>query len=266
MAYEKDESHQHRLLNTAFELNLSMPTNDLIANAIFYDKDCNEIQSKNNLSFLSLIESYIDRLVRQSELDYKKDNYFNGSPDCSCDYDCECNLNIFVMSAFKNIARQFNLDVDTNETLVNTALASYTTEEQQRLLSCNIPEVLRIIMYKSLSCLSYELGFYYVSCKHHEVAILIYGGAISDVSFDEVSYVEAVASNIGRKAAGVRWSKHNQTRPEKKKQYLQIMDEQNFTTFAETATYIKQHIETGKKPSYRTIELWLSQASKDDFS
>ena len=60
-------------------------------------------------------------------------------------------------------------------------------------------------------------------------------------------------------------SKHNQTRPEKKKQYLQIMDEQNFTTFAETAEYIKQNIETDKKPSYDTIKRWLSQASKGDF-
>ena len=43
------------------------------------------------------------------------------------------------------------------------------------------------------------------------------------------------------------------------------MDEQNFTTFAETAEYIKQNIETDKKPSYETIKRWLSQASKGDF-
>lgn len=266
MSYKQNEARQHKLLNTAFELNLSMPSNDLIANAIFYDKDCSESQSKNNLSFLSQIESYIDHLVRQTELDYKKDNDFSGSPDCGCDYDCECSLNVFVMSAFKNIARQFNLDVEKNETLVNTVLAGYTIEEQQRLLSCNIPEVLKIVMYKSLSYLSYELGFYHVSCKHHEVAILMYGGVIANVSFDEVSYIEAAASNIGKKAAEVRWSKHNQTRPEKKKQYLEIMDQENFTTFAETAEYIKQNIETDKKPSYDTIKRWLSQASKGDFS
>jgi transposase len=61
-------------------------------------------------------------------------------------------------------------------------------------------------------------------------------------------------------------SKHNKTRPEKKKQYLEIMDQQNLTTFAATAEYIKQNIETDKKPSYDTIKRWLSQASKGDFS
>ena len=265
MCDKENEARQYKLLNTAFEINLSTPCNDFIANAILHDIDCSEIQSKNNLSFLEHIESYVNSYVRQSELDYKKNNDFSGDPDCGCDYDCECSLNVFVMSAFKNIARNFVLYADDND-LVNEILDRYVIEEKNRLLDCNLTEILRIILYRCLSCLAYDLGFYHVSCKHHELAILIYGGALTNASFDDISYMETVVSTIGKKAADKRWLKHNQTRPEKKKQYLQIMDQQNFTTFAETAEYIKQNIETGKKPSYDSIKRWLSEARKGDFS
>lgn len=87
---------------------------------------------------------------------------------------------------------------------------------------------------------------------------------IGDADFDWL--IESKISTQNKEKANNRWSKHNQTRPEKKKQYLEIMDQHNFTTFAETAEYIKQNIETDKTPSYDTIKRWLSQASKDDFS
>ena len=74
MCDEGNEARQYKLLNTAFEINLSTPCNDFIANAILHDVDCSEIQSKNNLTFLEYIESYVNSYVRQSELDYKKDN------------------------------------------------------------------------------------------------------------------------------------------------------------------------------------------------
>ena len=87
---------------------------------------------------------------------------------------------------------------------------------------------------------------------------------IGDADFDWL--IESKISTQNKKKADNRWSKHNQTRPEKKKKYLEIMDQKNFTTFAETAEYIKQHIETDKTPSYDSIKRWLSQASKGDFS
>ena len=87
---------------------------------------------------------------------------------------------------------------------------------------------------------------------------------VADVDFDSI--INAKISLQNKEKAKNRWSKHNQTRPEKKKQYLETMDQQNFSTFAETAEYIKQNIETDKTPSYDTIKRWLSQASKGDFS
>lgn len=70
----------------------------------------------------------------------------------------------------------------------------------------------------------------------------------------------------GKEKAKTRWGKHNQERSEKKRQYLEIMRDNRFTTFADTATYIKQHVETGSKPSHDTIKRWLSEANKGDFS
>ncbi|MGP9545492.1 hypothetical protein ACT3QR_10885 [Psychrobacter sp. AOP7-B1-25] len=87
---------------------------------------------------------------------------------------------------------------------------------------------------------------------------------IGDADFDWL--IESKISTKNKEKADNRWSRHNRTRPKKKKQYLEIMDQQNFTTFAETAEYIKQNIETDKTPSYDTIKRWLSQARKGDFS
>ncbi|MGP5272501.1 hypothetical protein ACTXLK_04135 [Psychrobacter faecalis] len=105
----------------------------------------------------------------------------------------------------------------------------------------------------------YDVGFYCVS-----LASYVFGAGTNEVSGENDFQKKLSKSNKSK--ADKRWSKHNQTRPEKKKQYLQIMDEQNFTTFAETAEYIKQNIETGKKPSYDSIKRWLSEARKGDFS
>ena len=107
---------------------------------------------------------------------------------------------------------------------------------------------------------------------HYSLAIELYArckevvSLIVEVDKFAPKLIEYEMSVSNKKKAKTRWSKHNQTRPEKKKQYLEIMDQENFTTFAETAEHIKQHIETDKKPSYDTIKRWLSQASKGDFS
>lgn len=87
-----------------------------------------------------------------------------------------------------------------------------------------------------------------------------------DLTADVCIHEKNKLSFESKKKANTRWSDHNQEKAEKKKQYLEIMDEQNFTTFTETAEYIKQNIETGKKLSYDTIKRWLSEANKGNFS
>ncbi|MGP9689518.1 hypothetical protein ACT3TH_10190 [Psychrobacter sp. AOP22-C1-C5] len=265
MSY-KDEARKYQLLNTAFELNLSKPTYEQIANLVFFDNDCTDAQRENNYTFLTNIDEAINRYVQNSEIDYKKDNTFNGSPDCGCDYDCECSLNVFAMSAFKNIARQFDLDIKGNNALVNSVLADFTIEEQHRLLSCNIAEVLRIIMYKSLSYLAYNLGFYDISFKHHEVAIVMYGGIMVDVQVDITDYLEDEISARSKKASDARWQPHREEKKERKKKYLKIMKDKGFSTYTDAATYIKLHVDTDKKPSFPTVCRLLSEADKGNFS
>ncbi len=112
-----------------------------------------------------------------------------------------------------------------------------------------------------------RLSKLYLAQNDYKEALRYYDRGITYSNIKDFEDIKNdITTYINKDKADKRWSKHNQTRPKKKKQYLQIMDEHNFTTFAETATYIKQHIETGKKPSYRTIEIWLSQASRGDFS
>ena len=122
-------------------------------------------------------------------------------------------------------------------------------------------QVIKMIAARKSAIIALEKSHYYTAMEFYKRLIEILNVTVSVNIYDRSS-----KAMKGRQKASKRWSKHNQTRPEKKKQYLEIMDQENFTTFAETAEYIKQHIETDKKPSYDTIKRWLSQASKGDFS
>ncbi|HCR88242.1 MULTISPECIES: hypothetical protein [Psychrobacter] len=266
MSYGKDEAHKHQLLNTAFELMLSQPTNEQVARLVFFDNDCTDVQSKNNYSFLAGIEAGIDNHIHELEIDYQKNSTFDGNPDCGCDYDCECGLNAFAMTAFKNIARKFDLDIEKNNTLVNSLLSEFTIEEQGRLLNFDISEVTRMIMYKSLSYLSYELGFYNISFKHHEVAMMFYGRLTTDVQANIDDYIENEISARNRKASDARWQPHREKKKERKEKYLKLMKDKGFSTYTDAATYIKLHIDTGKSPSFNTVFRLLSEADKGNFS
>jgi len=265
----REDERAYKLMYKAFEISLSRPTSSQIAKTILADDDCNKDQSKNNFRFLGSVQNEVSAFLKKNELDYEKYNNSKNTPksefECECDYDCECYINYFVMPAFKNLALNFEPYVNDGF-LINRILEEYKLEEKDRLLSCDLREVLRLMLYKGLAYLAFEHGLYDVSSWHHEATVLMYGGAITNERFNPSEYIESELSARNKSKANKRWSKHNQLRPKKKKQYLEIMDKQNFTTFAETATYIKQHIETGKKPSYRTVELWLRQASRGDFS
>ena len=136
--------------------------------------------------------------------------------------------------------------------------------ESKELKCLNFHKLCDCINLKAFARLYFENQQYEASFYCINLAGYVFGAGTNEVRGDNDFQKKLSKSNKSK--ANKRWSKHNQTRPEKKKRYLQIMDEQNFTTFAETAEYIKQNIETDKKPSYDTIKRWLSQASKGDFS
>lgn len=136
--------------------------------------------------------------------------------------------------------------------------------ESKELKCLNFHKLCDCINLKAFAKLYFENQQYEASFYCINLAGYVFGAGTNEVSGDNDFQKKLSKSNKSK--AKTRWLKHNQTRPEKKKQYLQIMDEQNFTTFAETAEYIKQNIETGKKPSYDSIKRWLSEARKGDFS
>ncbi|MGP9519106.1 hypothetical protein [Psychrobacter sp. AOP7-C1-14] len=221
MSYEEDEMRQYELLDTAFKNNLAMPTIDMIASQIFLQKSCSEVQSQNNLYFLSKVEIAIYDYVYHAytQLDYKADNDFDHRFQCECDYDCECSLNMFAMSAFKNIHRKFASDIDTNP-LLNDALDENKIEERARLLNYDLVEIFRVILHRQLAILAYDIGFYHISCKQHEVAMLIYGGLNITTKIDVEQYLredEVLSRNyktIGAKGGAQKGA--NYSKPKEK--------------------------------------------------
>lgn len=261
----REDQRAYKLMYKAFELSLSRPTNSQIAKTILLDNECNEIQSENNLSFLSRIRGAIFTFLQRNKLDYRQHNNIEDNPKCECDYDCECYLNKFIMPAFKNLALSFEPYMNDGS-LVSHILEEYTAEEKDRLLSCDLKETSRLMLYKELAYLAFDNGFYDVACWHHEATVLMYGGSIAGERFNPSEYVENELSARNKKASDARWQPHREERKERKKKYLKIMKDKEFRTYADTATYIKQHIDTDSKPSHPTVCRLLSEADKGDFS
>lgn len=189
----KNEARQHKLMYKYFELSLSRPTNSQVAKTILSNEECDKVQSENNLYFVSRVRGAICTFLKKNKPDFKQYNSLEDNPkcecECECDYDCECYLNEFIMPAFKNLALSFEPYMN-NGSLVNHILEEYTVEEKDRLSSCDLREILRLILYKELAYLAFDNGLYDVSCWHHEAAVLMYGGSIVSESFNPSDYID----------------------------------------------------------------------------
>lgn len=263
----KEDERAYKLMYKSFELSLSRPTNSQVAKTILSNDECDKVQSENNLSFVSRVRGAISTFLKKNEPDYKQYNNLEDNAKCEfeCNYDCECNLNKSVMTSFKKLAISFEPYMN-NGFLVNHILEEYTVEERDRLLSCDLREILRLMLYKELAYLAFNNRLYDVSCWHHEATVLMYGGAIIGESFNPSEYVENELSARNKKASDARWEQHREERKERKKKYLKIMKDKGFSTYTDAASYIKQHIDTDSKPSHPTVCRLLSEADKGDFS
>lgn len=185
----KEDERAYKLMYKSFELSLSRPTNSQVAKTILSNDECDKVQSENNLSFVSRVRGAISTFLKKNEPDYKQYNNLEDNPKCECDYDCECYLNKFIMPSFKKLALDFEPYMNDGS-LVNHILEEYTAEEKDRLLSCDLREILRLMLYKELAYLAFEHGLYDVSCWHHEATVLMYGGAITNERFNPSEYIE----------------------------------------------------------------------------
>nr|WP_299040043.1 hypothetical protein [uncultured Psychrobacter sp.] len=257
----KDEAYENKLMDTAFTSYLYRPSATQLMNSILKEKECSVTQSENNTLFMRRVMDDISEYVDNIELNFSEGNDFDGTFECKCDYDCECSLNNFSMHAFKEVYRKFDVDI-YNDLFLNKLFEGYTEQEVSRIAP-NAYEILKITLFKRLSVLAYEIGLYGVSCMMHEMAIFIYAGTLRHLGINDI---ESELSARGKKASDARWEPHREKRKERKEKYLKIMKDKGFSTYTDTATYIKMHVDTGSSPSFPTICRLLSEADKGDFS
>ena len=133
-------------------------------------------------------------------------------------------------------------------------------------MNSNVESIVEVYLYKTISILAYRLDVYDVALMYHDFAMTTYSGGIIEVSYDSGNYLKSEISKKNTEVANIGAKPKQDLRKKKKIEYLAIMKEKGFTSYADTATYIKQFVDTDRTPSYRTVYQWLSQADKGNFS
>lgn len=235
--------------------------------SLFYDAEkCERAQFKNNIKFVRDVGIYI--------WNYLEENVKPLDKLCTCKFSCNC------WNKEKLSDRLFSiLDKFTEEVIKESLAEQFTadlSEDEARRLSAYFREVFSIVMYRELSVWCFKHEEYRLSMHFHKFAIMLYGMNISEKRINSNDFISNEMSKRGKKAASLRWSEQKQIRYEKKKKFLQIMKDKEFTTYSDAAEYIKLNLENQESPeykdskkkplSYATIERWLSQANKGDFS
>ena len=250
--YSKDEAYKDEInedLHKSFEFALNHPTNKEIAWAtfseietIYYSPSLSELKQPDEHKLINLISNEVK-------------TYF------------EENIEKVDFSTRINARESIDLLIESIMDHKTKLTRHYDNSE----IECEVESkhfifiAILVMVYREVALITYSKSHYYLAVSYNKMSNDYHSNLVHKSVFGMENFADKL-TKVNKEKAKSRWSKHNQTRPEKKKQYLQIMDEQNFTTFAETAEYIKQNIETGKKPSYDSIKRWLSEARKGDFS
>lgn len=247
--YSEDEAYKDEInkdLHKSFELSLKHPSNKEIAWAAFsetqltyYSPSLSKLKQPKEHELVNLISNEVKTYFKENirKLDFSTRINARDSIDL---------LIQSIMDHKTKLAKHYNNDDDS---------------DRKHFIFIAI----LVMVCREAALLTYSKSHYYLAVSYNKMSNDFYSNLVHKSVFKMEDFSHKL-TEVNKEKAKTRWSKHNQNRPEKKKQYLEIMDQQNLTTFAETAEYIKQHIETDKKPSYDTIKRWLSQASKGDFS
>lgn len=257
-------------LTVAIEKILSVPTNLNIAESMLQHSTCSDSEKKNNIIFLGDIE--------QKTISYCENN-FNFDLDAFENYSLpsehldECiatgeNKLTYLLHRYTEdvLSKLFSDFVNNPENYApfRATISSFQESEIDRLNS-NVESIVEVYLYKTISILAYRLSAYDVALMYHDFAMTTYSGGIIEVSYDSGKYFKSEQSKKNTEAANIGAKEKQDFRKRKKIEYLNIMREKRFSTFAQTATYIKQYIDTEDKPSYRTICKWLSEANNGNF-
>ncbi|MGP5491608.1 hypothetical protein [Psychrobacter celer] len=258
-------------LAVAIEKILSVPTNLNIAESILQHSTCSVLEKNNNIIFLGDIE--------QKTVSYC-DNNFNFDLEAFENYSLpsehldECmatgeNKLTYLLHRYTEdvLSKLFSDFVNNPENYApfRATTSSFQESEIERL-NYNLESIVEVYLYKTISILAYRLDAYDVALMYHDFVMTTYSGGIIEVSYDSGSYFKSEISKKNTEAANIGAKPKQDFRKKKKIEYLAIMNEQGFTSYADTATYIKQYVDTDKTPSYRTVYDWVSKADKKDFS
>ena len=255
----------------AFADNLDRPRTIDIAHNILSHQECHELQQKNNLYFLDIVEAasyaYTDEKFK-FDLNYFQDNktsfqknYSNMKRTESRD---EYALNRYIESLFIQIDKDLDIEIHEYNNFQNI-LAPYSGAELKRL-QIMIYEIIRIYTYKWQSIIAFDLDAFDVASIYHDYAVVLYGGGAVQLSYESSNYFKEQLSISNTRAANIGAKEKKDFRKKKKLEYIEIHRNKDFKNMRATAEYIKQYIDTDEKPVYDTVYRWLREANKGDFS
>ena len=243
---------------------MNKPSLSFMLNSILDNENCNEEQSANNISFLEHIETCISGYIFDFDFDF--DFSIEIDYECYCESECDqdCYINTVVGHKFKDVVENLELELENNPEF-DFVNEKYTDDEFVRISNVAYT-IAQILIYRELGRWAFHFGYYQTGVSYHGVATLLYGSAIATNGKNATNFIDSEISLRNQKAADTRWEAHRKNRVERKNRYLQIMKDKEFSTYSDTAAYIKMHIDTGKSPSFNTICRLLSEADKGDFS
>lgn len=255
----------------AFADNLDRPRTIDIAHNILSHQECHELQQKNNLYFLDIVEAasyaYTDENFK-FDLNYFQDNktsfqknYSNMKRTESRD---EYALNRYIESLFIQMDKDLDIEIDEYHNFQNI-LAPYSGAELERLQPM-MYEIIRIYIYKWLSILAFDLNAFDVASIYHDYAVVLYGGGAVQLSYESSNYFKEQLSIINTRAANIGAKPEKDFRQKKKIEYLEIHRKRGLKNMWATADYIKEYIDIGEQPAHSSVYSWLRAANKGDFS
>ena len=258
-------------VNSAIEQTISKPRTIDIARRMLEHGTCHIHKQRNNIFFLNSVEASANIYV---DMNFKFDveYFFKNIKRYSEGYDPEIhNIDIEQYALNRHIESNF---IRIDESLDNTEnkrdtfykiLTPHSIEEIKRI-GTMLDEIFRIYIFKSMALIAYELTAYELCLKYHDFAMYLFAGSAVQIGYDRNDYFEKMASLNGAIASEARWAPQVEYRQQKKKEYLAIMKEQGFKKYAETARYIKKHIDTDEKPTYEYVYKLISEAAKGNLS
>ncbi|WP_201624059.1 hypothetical protein [Psychrobacter immobilis] len=244
-------------LHATIKLNLLSPKNEIVAWAVFDNR--------------TLTESNVPSYSSYAELD------MNSSSINSAHIELMDSIEEDIKQLIDESIHSVDFStMDSTYKSINKILDIFLPKKYKELTSLSFKEnsffkdapiwwAAIVIAYREMALFAFVNDNFYLAiylnefCKECQLQMVF-----KNLAF--IKDYQKKLSAMNKKASDARWQPHREDKRKRKMQYLKIMKEQGFSTYTDAATYIKQNIETGKKPSFPTVCRLLSEADKGIFS